>query len=50
MTEMMIEKIVETVIDCLDRELLANKITQEKYDAEILKIDQWANKAYKELN
>ena len=50
MTELQIEKVVETVINILDRDYLTNKITQQQYDAEIEKIDTWAKQAFSELS
>lgn len=50
MTESEIEYRVEKMIDDLDANLMMNSITQEEYDREITKIDQWANQQYRYLD
>lgn len=47
MTEDEIERVVERMIDAADKRLLNGLITQDEYDREIFKIDEWATREYK---
>lgn len=49
MTEAEIEYRVERVMDDLDANLMMNSITQEEYDREVVRLDQWASQQYRYL-
>jgi len=42
LTEKQIEDRVERIIDCLDRQLLTGKLSQQEYDHEVMIVDKWA--------
>lgn len=50
LTEAEIEYQVEKMIDELDFNLTSNSITQEEYDREVSRIDQWASQQYQRLD
>jgi len=50
LTEAEIEYRVEKMIDDLDTNLMMNSITQEEYDREVSKVDQWASQQYRYLD
>jgi hypothetical protein len=45
-----IKKIMLTVMQCLAQDLLTKKISQKKYQTEVTKVVNWADKAFAELN
>jgi hypothetical protein len=46
MTEEQIERRVEHMIDILDRMFMAGRMEQAAYDAEIRRINAWADREY----
>lgn len=50
MTEAEIEYRVEKVMDDLDHSLMMNSITQEEYDREVVRLDQWASQQYRHMD
>jgi hypothetical protein len=40
-----VERLVEAMMDALDRRLMSHAITQEVYDAAVRRIDHWATGA-----
>lgn len=46
LTENTIERMVEAMTDVIDARLMANKLTQEEYDARSAEIARWAQAQY----
>ena len=46
MSEDEIERRVERMVDALDRRFMKSAMDQAQYDAEMAKINQWAEKAW----
>ena len=49
MTEGQIEHAVERMFDALDRRLMAGALDQLAYDAEVKRIDAWAEAEYRTM-
>ena len=47
LTEAEIEYRVEKMIDDLDTKLMMDSLTQEEYDREVSRVDQWASQQYR---